>query len=391
MNAPLIPQANPGATFGNHREALLKAAADVLDSGWYINGGQVRQFEEQFAAFCGVGHAAGVGNGTDAIEAALRALGIGAGDLVFTVSHTAVATVAAIECAGAIPVLVDIDPDTYTLSPESLREALDAARAGRYPGRPAAVLPVHLYGCCADLDAIREVTREVVGELPIIEDCAQAHGATYKGRPAGSIGTLGTFSFYPTKNLGAVGDGGCVVTSDEALAGRVRSVREYGWRTHYLSSEAGINSRLDELQAAFLNVLLPGLGERNARRRAIAAIYRRELSGCADLVLPVVPDTVEPVYHLYVVRHPNRDALRERLRERGVGTAIHYPSPVHLQDAYRDRTPLAPNGLPVTESVLPQLLSLPMYPELSDADALAVAEAVREVLSTLPTSSGERA
>ena len=255
MNAPLIPQANPGAAFRSRRDALLKAAADVLDGGWYINGKQVRQFEESFAAFCSVKHAVGVGNGTDAIEVALRALGIGKGGLVFTVSHTAVATIAAIECAGATPVLVDVDPVTYTMSPESLAKALEAARAGRYPGKPAAVLPVHLYGGCADLDAIRAVA----GDLPLIEDCAQAHGAAYKGRPAGSTGIAGTFSFYPTKNLGAVGDGGCVVTSDDALAERIRSVREYGWRTHYLSSEPGINTRLDELQAAFLNVLLPEL------------------------------------------------------------------------------------------------------------------------------------
>ena len=246
MNAPLIPQANPGAAFRSRRDALLKAAADVLDGGWYINGKQVRQFEESFAAFCSVKHAVGVGNGTDAIEVALRALGIGKGGLVFTVSHTAVATVAAIECAGATPVLVDVDPVTYTMSPESLAKALEAARAGRYPGKPAAVLPVHLYGCCADLDAIRAVA----GDLPLIEDCAQAHGAAYKGRPAGSTGIAGTFSFYPTKNLGAVGDGGCVVTFDDALAERIRSVREYGWRMHYLSSEPGINTRLDELQAA---------------------------------------------------------------------------------------------------------------------------------------------
>lgn len=184
MNAPLIPQANPGAAFRSRRDALLKAAADVLDGGWYINGKQVRQFEESFAAFCSVKHAVGVGNGTDAIEVALRALGIGKGGLVFTVSHTAVATVAAIECAGATPVLVDVDPVTYTMSPESLAKALEAARAGRYPGKPAAVLPVHLYGCCADLDAIRAVA----GDLPLIEDCAQAHGAAYKGRPAGSTG-----------------------------------------------------------------------------------------------------------------------------------------------------------------------------------------------------------
>lgn len=379
MNAPLIPQANPGAAFRSRRDALLKAAADVLDGGWYINGKQVRQFEESFAAFCSVKHAVGVGNGTDAIEVALRALGIGKGGLVFTVSHTAVATVAAIECAGATPVLVDVDPVTYTMSPESLAKALEAARVGRYPGKPAAVLPVHLYGCCADLDAIRAVA----GDLPLIEDCAQAHGAAYKGRPAGSIGIAGTFSFYPTKNLGAVGDGGCVVTSDDALAERIRSVREYGWRTHYLSSEPGINTRLDELQAAFLNVLLPELPAKNAKRRALAELYRRELSGVPGLVLPTIPDAVEPVYHLYVVQCPDRDEVQRRLRDRGVGTAVHYPFPVHLQDAYRGSVALAPDGLPVTEALMPRILSLPMYPELSEADAVAVAGAVRDVVSSL--------
>ena len=339
MNAPLIPQANPGAAFRSRRDALLKAADDVLDGGWYINGKQVRQFEESFAAFCSVKHAVGVGNGTDAIEVALRALGIGKGGLVFTVSHTAVATVAAIECAGATPVLVDVDPVTYTMSPESLAKALEAARAGRYPGKPAAVLPVHLYGCCADLDAIRAVA----GDLPLIEDCAQAHGAAYKGRPAGSTGTAGTFSFYPTKNLGAVGDGGCVVTSDDALAERIRSVREYGWRTH----------------------------------------YHRELSGVPGLVLPTIPDAVEPVYHLYVVQCPDRDEVQRRLRDRSVGTAVHYPFPVHLQDAYRGSVALAPDGLPVTEAIMPRILSLPMYPELCEADAVAVAGGVRDVVSSL--------
>lgn len=241
------------------------------------------------------------------------------------------------------------------------------------------MLPVHLYGCCADLDAIRAVA----GDLPLIEDCAQAHGAAYKGRPAGSTGIAGTFSFYPTKNLGAVGDGGCVVTSDDALAERIRSVREYGWRTHYLSSEPGINTRLDELQAAFLNVLLPELPAKNAKRRALAELYRRELSGVPGLVLPTIPDAVEPVYHLYVVQCPDRDEVQRRLRDRGVGTAVHYPFPVHLQDAYRGSVALAPDGLPVTEALMPRILSLPMYPELSEADAVAVAGAVRDVVSSL--------
>ena len=198
----------------------------------------------------------------------------------------------------------------------------------------------------------------------------------------------GTFSFYPTKNLGTFGDGGCVVTSDDTLADRLHSLREYGWRDRYLSAEPGINTRLDELHAAFLNVLLPGLPSKNARRRAIAALYERELAGLPGLVLPSVPNTVEPVYHLYVVRHDQRDGLQKRLREKGVGTAVHYPCPVHLQEAYKGRVLLAPDGLPVTEALAPRVLSLPMYPELSDADALTVAAAVRDCLTPL---TGERA
>lgn len=377
MSVPFIPQANPGAAFQQQRSVLLQAAADMLDSGWYVNGKQVNSFEAAFAAFCTTEKAIGVGNGTDAIELALRALGIGKGDLVFTVSHTAVATVAAIECAGATPVLVDVDPNTYTMCPKSLEKALAAVRRGDIPGRPAAVLPVHLYGCCADLDPLLSLA----GDLPLIEDCAQAHGARYKGRRAGSIGIAGTFSFYPTKNLGTFGDGGCVVTSSPDLAERLRSIREYGWKARYMSDVPGINTRLDELHAAFLNVLLPELEAKNARRRAIAAIYAEGLAGVPDLVLPTIPHAVEPVFHLYVVRHPQRDSLMQGMKEKGVGTAIHYPAPVHKQKAYQGRIPLAPGGLPVTESLAGQIFSLPMFPELSDDDAHRVIAALRSSLT----------
>ncbi|MEG1610111.1 MAG: DegT/DnrJ/EryC1/StrS family aminotransferase [Bilophila sp.] len=385
MSGVLIPQAHPGASFLGQRDALLAAVSGVLDSGWYINGTQVRQFEAAFASFCKASSGVGTGNGTDAIELALRALGIGAGDLVFTVSHTAVATVAAVERAGAVPVLVDVDPLTYTMCPQSLEKALAAARQGVYPGKPAAILPVHLYGCCADMDALLAVAQG----LPIIEDCAQAHGALYKGKPVGSLGIAGTFSFYPTKNLGTCGDGGCVVTSDAALADRLRSIREYGWKERYLSDVPGINTRLDELHAALLNVLLPELPRKNAARRALAARYQKELEGLPELVLPSSLATVEPVYHLYVVQHPHRDALQARLREKGIGTAVHYPAPVHLQKAYKDRVLLAPDGLPVTERLAPRILSLPMFPELAPADALRVAAAVRESVSELSGADGE--
>lgn len=379
MSGTFIPQANPGASFQGQRTALLSAVSDVLDSGWYINGEQVRRFEAAFATFCASAFAVGTGNGTDAIELALRALGIGAGDLVFTVSHTAVATVAAVERAGAVPVLVDIDPDTYTMCPKNLEKTLEAAYRGEYPGKPAAILPVHIYGCCADMDALNAVAHG----LPLIEDCAQAHGALYKGKPAGSRGIAGTFSFYPTKNLGTCGDGGCVVTSDPALAERLRSIREYGWKDRYVSDVPGINSRLDELHAAFLNVLLPELPQKNATRRTLAALYQKELDRTPELVLPTTPPFVESVYHLYVVQHPQRDTLQALLKTEGIGTAVHYPCPVHLQKAYKDRIPLAPGGLPVTERVAPRILSLPMYPELSQADALHVAEAVRACVARI--------
>lgn len=351
----------------------------MLDGGWYINGKQVRQFEESFAAFCSVKHAVGVGNGTDAIEVALRALGIGKGGLVFTVSHTAVATVAAIECAGATPVLVDVDPVTYTMSPESLAKALEAAAR--------AVIRANPPPCCryTSTDAAPIWMRSAPSR-GICHSSKTAHRPTarpIRAVPPGSTGIAGTFSFYPTKNLGAVGDGGCVVTSDDALAERIRSVREYGWRTHYLSSEPGINTRLDELQAAFLNVLLPELPAKNAKRRALAELYRRELSGVPGLVLPTIPDAVEPVYHLYVVQCPDRDEVQRRLRDRGVGTAVHYPFPVHLQDAYRGSVALAPDGLPLPRRSCRASSACPCIPNSPRPTALPSPEPVRDVVSSL--------
>ena len=364
-----IPQANPRAGYLAQQSEIDAAVSRVLEGGSYILGREVEIFESAFAAFVGAAYAVGVGNGTDAIELALRACGIGSGDLVFTVSHTAVATIAAIERAGAMPVLIDVEPGTYTMGPYELALALRMPP----PGRPAAVLPVHLYGHPADLSALSEIARG--HGLRLIEDCAQSHGAQWRGRPAGSIGDIACFSFYPTKNLGALGDGGMVVTSDRTLASASREIREYGWRERYISARIGINSRLDAIQAAILGVKLDRLDADNARRQAIATRYD---VGLADLplALPLRRPEATHVFHQYVIRLDKRDQLRDRLRNAGIGTGIHYPAPVHRQPAYGDRLAAGPSGLGVTERAAPQILSLPIYPQLSD-------EAVERVIAEI--------
>ncbi len=359
---------DPGAFHRLHREAVLDALARAVDSGWYILGTEVRCFEEEFQRHFGYSHALGVASGTDALVLALRALGVGPGHRVATVSHTAVATVAAIELVGAEPVLLDIDPVTYTLAPA----ALDRAFA-HIPGI-AAVIPVHLYGHPAELPAIHASARR--RGVPVIEDCSQAHGTALGSRYVGMDADAATFSFYPTKNLGALGDGGMVVTRDAHTAERIKSLREYGWRRRYVSDERGMNSRLDELQAAVLRYRLPHLDAGNRRRAAIAAAYDAGLSG-TSLRLPVRAPSATHAYHQYVVRHAERDRLRAHLTRAGVGTNVHYPVPVHLQPAYAGRTPLDPAGLAHTELAAAQILSLPMYPELDDESVAAVIDAVR--------------
>jgi dTDP-3-amino-3,4,6-trideoxy-alpha-D-glucose transaminase len=340
------------------------AVTRVLEGGWYILGEEVAAFEREFAAYCGVAHAIGVGSGTDALRLALAACGVGPGDEVITVSHTAVATVTAIELVGARPVLVDIDPTRYTLDPALLEAAITP--------RTHAVVPVHLYGCPADLDPIMEVAR--AHDLVVVEDCAQAHGAEYRGRRVGSWGRIAAFSFYPTKNLGACGDGGLVATDDPELAEQARLLRQYGWQERYVSSLKGLNSRLDELQAAILRVKLRHLDAWNERRRVLAGLYNDRLAGCG-VILPNEPENAWHVYHLYAVRHPRRDELRAFLRQRGIGSSIHYPVPVHLQPAYHD---LGRGGgsLPAAEAAAQEVLSLPLYPELDEQDLAAVADAV---------------
>lgn len=365
-----IPQTDPKAAYLAQRREIDAALARVLQGGRYILGDEVAGFERAFAGYIGARHALGVANGTDALVLALRALAIGAADFVVTVPHTAVATVAAIELAGAKPLLIDIDPATYTMDVAELARVLAAP-----PGRIAAIIPVHLYGQAADLDAIVPLARR--HGVPVLEDCAQCHGAALAGRRLGSIGDIAAFSFYPTKNLGALGDGGAVVTSDDALAERIRALREYGWRERYVSDIAGMNSRLDELQAAILAVKLAALDADNARRGAIADAYD---AGLADLPLerPMRRRGASHAFHQYVVRSPQRDRLREALAQRGIGSNIHYPVPVHLQPAYRGRVGMGPSGLRESERAAREVLSLPIYPQLADAAVMRVVAALRE-------------
>jgi dTDP-4-amino-4,6-dideoxygalactose transaminase len=368
----LIPQANPGAGYRALKEEIDQAVARALSSGWYVLGNELRAFEAEFAAWLGVPWVVGCGNGTDAIALALRGLGIGPGCTVVTVSHTAVATVAAVEMAGATPLLIDIDPSHYTMDPEELRRVLEAPPRGLPPIK--AVLPVHLYGQPADMDRIVPLCRQ--HRVALIEDCAQAHGARLHGQRVGSFGDAATFSFYPTKNLGALGDGGAVATADPMLAKRIAALRQYGWHKHYVSDEAGINSRLDEVQAAILRVKLSHLDRQNARRRAIAEAYEGALEG-GPLMAPQPRDDVSHVYHLYVTRSGQRDRYQGMLRESGVGTGIHYPVPVHCQPAYAGRVTLGPSGCLETESAAKEILSLPIYPEMTDPEVETVCAALR--------------
>ena len=367
---PLLPFADPKAGYLAHKDDIDAAVRRVLEGGWYILGPEVTAFEKEFAAAMDVTQAIGVGSGTEALHLALRACGVGPGDAVFTVSQTAVATVAAIELAGATPVLVDIDPRTYTLDANRLEDTL---RAWSGSARPRAVVPVHLYGHPADMPGIMSVARRY--DLRVIEDCAQAHGAALDGRKAGTWGDVAAFSFYPTKNLGALGDGGAVLTNASALAERIRLLREYGWRERYVSDMPGMNSRLDEVQAAVLRVKLRHLEQENSRRRELASTYHRLL--CAtSLRLPHEANRAKHIYHLYVVRSKHREQLRDSLREDGIGTAIHYPVPVHLQPAYRSRIAIGAGGLHETEQACREILSLPMYPELTDEQVRSVAERI---------------
>lgn len=345
------------------RPELDEIVKRILAGGSYILGEEVAAFEKEFAEYCQASHAVGVASGTDSLQLALMACGVSAGDEVVAPSHTAVATIAAIEMTGARPVLVDIDLSRYTLDPARIAKAITP--------KTRAIIPVHLYGCPADMDSILEIAREK--NLFVIEDASQAHGATIAGRRVGSLGHIAAFSFYPTKNLGAFGDGGAVVTNDPRLAEKVHLLRQYGWKERYISQVKGLNSRLDELQAGILRVKLRRLEEWNQRRRHLASLYVDLLSD-SDLTLPPQPPDLEPVFHQFVVRHPRRDALREHLKSQGIHTLVHYPVPVHLQPAYADLG-LGRGSLPNSEQAADEVLSLPLYPELTEDQVGRVANA----------------
>jgi dTDP-4-amino-4,6-dideoxygalactose transaminase len=348
------------------REALgadLDAAIErVLQSGRFILGPEVEAFEAEFGAYCGVEHCVATGSGTDALRLVLEASGIGAGDEVVTVAHTAVPTAFAVALSGAAPVFVDVEPETHTMEPEH------AARAIRPATR--ALLPVHLYGQCADMDPLRALADE--HGLLLLEDACQAHGALYRGRRAGSLGAAAAFSFYPTKNLGAYGDGGAVTTDDGELAERLRRARNHGLTEGYVHHGPAGNSRLDELQAAILRVKLRRLDAWNDRRRRLAAVYDDALRGAA-VTPPAASARGEHVFHQYVIRTPRRDALLEHLRTHGVDAAVHYPVPAHRQPPYR----AGAVELPVTEAYADEVLSLPIYPELGQDQVEHVASLVR--------------
>jgi len=355
----MIPVANPSAGYRRHKAAIDAAALRALDSGWYIMGQEVSGFEREFAEWAQTTECVSVGTGTDALILILRAMGIGPGDTVATVSHTAVATVSAIDLVGAKALLVDVDPVSCTMSPDHLASALASYRGGPVK----AIIPVHIYGHPAPMDDI--LTIAAARGIPVIEDCAQAHGARYRDRQVGTMGIAAEFSFYPTKNLGALGDGGAVTTSDAALADACRLIKQYGWRRRYISETNGMNTRLDEIQAAMLRAKLPFLDAENARRREIAAVYASRGANTHVTHPTAAPDTTH-VFHQYVVQTDHRAGLRKHLEACGVGTAVLYPMPIHCQPGYSGRVAVAPEGLATTERAAERVLSVPMYPELSE-------------------------
>ncbi len=368
MSEERILPANPHAAYLRLKEELDAALVGVMDGQFYILGREVEAFEREFAAHAGVAHGIGVANGTDALVLALKACGIRPGDRVVTVPNTAVATVAAVELAGAEPVLVDVDPRTHLMDLDALEALLR-----RPPERLAAVIPVHLFGAMVDMP--RLLALAAGAGLRVVEDCAQAHGASWGGRRAGSFGGAAACSFDPTEELGAFGGGGMVVTNDTDIAERVRLLRQYGWRQRYISEVAGMNSRLDELQAALLRVRLRHLDADNARRRAIASRYDEAFR---DLPLerPACAPECEPVFHQYTISLDRRDDLKRHLESLGVLTSVLYPVPIHLQPAYAGRL-CVPMPLQGAERAARRLLCLPMYPELREGQIERVIRGVR--------------
>jgi len=366
-----IPLVDLKAQYASIRPEIDAAIQNVIDNTSFIMGPAVRTFEDAFAAYCGAAHCIGVSNGTAALELALRAYGIGPGDEVITVAHTFIATAEAISALGATPVFVDIDPDTYTLNSNLLAAAITL--------NTRAVLPVHIYGQPADMTSINLIAK--AHGLVVIEDAAQAHGATWQGQLAGTLADAACFSFYPGKNLGAYGDAGALTTNDVTIAEKVRLWRNHGRRSKYLHDLKGFNERIDTLQAAILGAKLPHLAAWTAARRRLAARYSELLADC-EVVLPQVAAEAEPAWHLYVIRTPHRDPLLDFLKQHGVEAGIHYPVPLHLQPAYTDLN-YQVGDLPVTEMVADTCLSLPLYPEMIDAQQDRVVELVRQFLDQI--------
>ena len=357
-----------GRQYRNMQSEIDQAIGEVLNSGWFILGKKVEELEKSFSRYCGVAHGIGVGSGTEALHLALVACGVKPGDEVITAANTCVPTVSAISFAGGVPVLVDPDPATYDIDPTRIEE--------RITPRTRAILPVHLYGQCADMGPILDIARR--HDLRVIEDCAQAHGAKYHGQMAGSMSDAGCYSFYPSKNLGAFGDGGMVVTSDPDIADRVRKLRNYGSGERNYHDIKGYNSRLDELQAAIILAKLPYLDQWNDRRRTIAGAYTTGLAS-TGLVFPAEAPDRHHVYHLYVVRVQDRDRFRAHLSSRGIDTNVHYPVPIHRQPAYAECLEMAPH-LTTADEMSSQIVSLPIYPELENGEVARVLEACREAM-----------
>ncbi len=372
-----VPVLNLKAQYARIRSRIDEAVRTVLESGHFVLGPNVAALEEELGAFLGVAKAVTMASGTDALHLGLRALGVGAGHLALAPAFTFVATATAVSYIGAHPIFADIEPGTFNLDPQAAAECLAGKGPRRqFAGRITAMIPVHLYGQPADMEPLLTLARS--HGIAVIEDAAQAIGAAYRGKKVGGLGDVGCFSFYPTKNLGAMGDGGLATVQDQALGDRLLRLRVYGGRQRYLHEELGFNSRLDDIQAAVLRVKLAHLGEWTARRQAIAARYRAGLEGLG-LALPVERLNSTHVYHQFAIRVPDRDGVQKRMAERGVQTAVYYPLPLHLQPMYRELG-YGTGDFPEAERAAREVLCLPMYPELTDAEVEEVVEAVKRSL-----------
>ncbi len=374
----IIPFLDLKAQYKQIENEVVPAVTEAMAAGMFIGGPQVSGFEEEFAAFCDSRYCIGVGSGTDALRFALMAAGVGPGDAVITVPNTFIATTEAISQVGASPVFVDVDPQTHNMDPQKLEEYLKKClnpQASGHEPRPKAVIPVHLYGQPADMHPILEIARQF--DLVVIEDACQAHGATYKGKKAGSLGTAGCFSFYPGKNLGAFGEAGAVVTQDEEMAQKIRMIRDHGQAQKYFHDIEGYNGRLDAIQAAVLRIKLMRLQDWNQSRRRNAALYTELLQDLPVITLPIEADYAESVYHLYVILADDREGLQKYLSEKGIATGLHYPLPLHLQKAYVHLSHKK-GDFPVAESTAEHLLSLPMYPELTEEQIEYVCTSIKD-------------